>query len=134
MISTLMPQSLAAMLALLLSTPDMGLGPHALLFFEPGSTALRGPLDRQQLAMFPGDYVRTRRDWPWVVVICAGLEDGSAAARRVAKARARLVRRQLRDGGVEPIELWGPGRCKGFWQMDKPTVFLMTETRWPAGK
>ncbi|HEX8380568.1 MAG TPA: hypothetical protein VF619_08480, partial [Allosphingosinicella sp.] len=129
-----MSQSLAAMLAFLLTVPDHGLGPHAFLFFKPGSTVLAGPDDRLYFDEFPGAFVQNRRHWPWVVAICAGREDGSAAAARAAKARARLVRRHLRVGGVGPIELWPYSRCRKLRHMDEPAVFLMTETRWPAAK
>lgn len=131
MLSSPMAHSLAAMLALLLTVPEHDLGPNVLLFFEPGTTWLQRSEDRYQFDVFPETYVKTRRDRPWVVVICAGRENGSAAARRLAKVRVKMVRRHLWANRVGPIEIWPRKRCKGSIGMDQATVLVITETRWP---
>jgi hypothetical protein len=129
-----MAQPLAVLLALLLTVPKHDLGPNVLLYFVPGTTSLQRSEDRYQFDVFPETYVKTRRDRPWVVTICAGREDGSAAAGRLAKAKVKMVRRHLWANRVGPIEIWSRKRCKGAIGMDQATVLVLTETRWPKRK
>jgi hypothetical protein len=123
-----MRRLLSAIPILVLSAPasaDPILGPIAILYFEPGSIEMR-PESRRNLDGYVREYVRFFSDGYGDAIVCAGLEDGSAAAKRLAGTRSRLVARRLRDGGVRPVRRSRYRQCEGLGEMDKPSVLLLT--------